>query len=174
MNRMRNIPFGTLFSTLETSDHRLTCGKRSQKKSICLGIEGCWQCMFRWLWRSAGVTHFIQKIACGIWHVVFGFDMSVFSRTLQILQIRVMFQASPSALCKRPAHKPSGYQLPSGRVPEITQVKVNICADLITFQQEHGIWRYRGIGRTSQVLLIMAAMLHWAWWFMKLMIDDYP
>lgn len=99
---------------------------------------------------------------------------SVFIGTFQISQIRVMFRASPSALCKRPPHKPSGCQLPSGRKPEITQVKVNICADLIILQQERGVRRYRGIGRTAQVLLIVAPMLHWAWWFMKLMIDDYP
>lgn len=82
------------------------------------------------------------------------------SRSFQISQIRVMFRASPSALCKRPTRKPSGRQLPSGREPEIMQVKVNICVDLITLQQERGVCRYRGIRHAAQVLLIVAVMLH--------------
>lgn len=156
---MTNIPFGMLFSAFEVSCQGLACiVNRSRNKSICLGIEECRRGPFRWLWGFSGVNHFMQKIACGSWHMLTFLILhsyGVFS------QIRVMSLASPASCAT------------VGREPHTRQGKVSICATRITF------WGagQRGtvfVAVSAQVLLIVTAMLHWVWWFMKLMIDDYP
>lgn len=64
------------------------------------------------------------------------FLITVLSRSLQIVQIRVMLPDSPSALCeRRPPQpgEPSGGQLPGGNEPRVRRGKVNLCANLFTF-----------------------------------------
>lgn len=64
------------------------------------------------------------------------FLITVLSRSLQIVRIRVMLPDSPSALCERRPPRPGeapGGQLPGGNEPQVTRGKVNLCADLFTF-----------------------------------------
>lgn len=96
------------------------------------------------------------------------FLITVLSRSVQIVQIRVMLPHSPSAMCERgppQPGEPSGGQLPvatSHRSPMERSTSVPICSPFSGPRVQHGhvVCCYRGINHAAQESSTATAMLH--------------
>lgn len=185
--RMANVSFGTLLSAFEISCHRRACMvNTSQNKSICLSTEE--RATFRWLWSLCRCSSFDAEVCLwdptyAVFNNVFILLCTDFADESHVAGFAICFVRTSARLSHAALQAASCPVVNSHRLSRERSTSVAIWSHFRGRRPGGGgsraasplgisLPRHR-LPLDAQVLLILTAALHWAWWVMKLMIDDY-